>query len=188
MQAIVDACKRGELRARPAVVISNNSGSGALERARQEGIAALHLSGATHPGASALDGAIVNALQAHDVDVVILAGYMKKLGPQTLARFAGRILNIHPSLLPKFGGQGMYGRRVHEAVIAAGDSVTGVTVHLVDEEYDTGLILAQAQVPIEPDDSADTLAARVLRTEHRLFSATLQRVVEGKLALSRSER
>ena len=188
MQAIVDACKRGELRARPAVVISNNSGSGALERARQEGIAALHLSGATHPGASALDGAIVNALQAHDVDVVILAGYMKKLGPQTLARFAGRILNIHPSLLPKFGGQGMYGRRVHEAVIAAGDSVTGVTVHLVDEEYDTGLILAQAQVPIEPDDSADTLAARVLRTEPRLFSATLQRVVEGKLALSRSER
>lgn len=188
MQAVVDACNRGDLGARPAVVISNNSGSGALERARREGISAVHLSGTTHPGPGALDSAIVDALQAHEVDMVVLAGYMKKLGPRTLACFTGRILNIHPSLLPRFGGQGMYGRRVHEAVIEAGESVTGVTVHLVDEGYDTGRILAQAHVAVEADDNPDTLAARVLRIEHQLFASTLQRVVEGELELFGPER
>ena len=138
MQAIIDACKSGELRATPAVAISNNSDSGALARARREGIPHCHLSSKTHPDPGLLDQAILDAVAKHCVDVVILAGYMRKIGPKTRARFAGRILNIHPALLPKFGGKGMYGLRVHEAVLAAGETETGVSIHIVDEEYDTG--------------------------------------------------
>ena len=133
MQAIIDAWKEGRLHAEPAVVISNNSASGGMERARQEGIPAIHLSAATHPDPSDLDAAIARALEAHGVDLVILAGYMKLLGPRTLSRYRGRILNVHPALLPKYGGKGFYGKRVHEAVLAAGERVTGASIHLVDE-------------------------------------------------------
>ncbi len=183
MQAIVDACKEGRLHAEPVVVISNNSGSGAMDRARREDIPAVHLSGATHPDPSDLDAAITRALEEHGVNLVILAGYMKLLGPQTLARYRGRILNIHPALLPKYGGRGLYGRKVHEAVLAAGDRVTGATIHLVDDRYDAGPILGQSQVPVLEGDDADTLAARVLETEHRLYVGTLQRIVQGEIDL-----
>lgn len=184
MQAIIDACKTGALQASPAVVISNNSGSGALARAKQEGIPWYHFSGQTHPNSNELDRAILSALLRHEVDTVILAGYMKKLGPKALSRFAGRILNIHPALLPKFGGQGMYGLRVHEAVLAAGETETGVSIHLVDAEYDTGPIIAQARVSVEPKDTPETLAARVLQREHTFFAETLQKIVTGKITLS----
>jgi len=183
MQAIVEACKSGALQASPAVVVSNNGDSGALARAKHEGIPCYHLSGKTHPDPEQLDQAILGAMLKHAVDVIVLAGYMKKLGPGTLSRFAGRILNIHPALLPKFGGKGMYGTRVHEAVVAAGERESGVSIHVVDAEYDTGPIVAQARVPVEPTDSAETLAARVLECEHRFFSETLQRIVTGALAL-----
>ncbi|MCP4644230.1 MAG: phosphoribosylglycinamide formyltransferase, partial [bacterium] len=179
MQAIVDACTHGTLQAVPAVVISNNSRSGALERARREGIPWYHLSGKTHPDPCALDRAILVALAGHDVDLIVLAGYMKKLGPRTLARFDGRMLNIHPALLPKYGGKGMYGMHVHEAVIAAGETESGVSIHLVDAEYDTGPVIAQARVPVEPGDTPETLAARVLEREHTFFVETLQRIVVG---------
>jgi len=183
MQAIIDACKSGTLQAVPAVVISNNSGSGAMNRAEQEGIAHYHLSGKTHPDAGALDQAILDALLEQNVDTVVLAGYMKKLGPRTLSHFSGRILNIHPALLPKFGGKGMYGIHVHEAVIAAGETETGVSIHVVDADYDTGPVIAQTRVPVEPGDTPKTLAARVLKAEHRFFSQTLQRIATGELAL-----
>jgi phosphoribosylglycinamide formyltransferase-1 len=117
------------------------------------------------------------------VDTVILAGYMKKLGPATLGAYRGRILNIHPALLPKHGGQGMYGRRVHEAVLAAGETVTGVTVHVVDEQYDHGPILAQREVTVLPGDTVDSLAARVLAQEHRLYAETLQQISDGRIPL-----
>ncbi|NQT14327.1 MAG: phosphoribosylglycinamide formyltransferase [Planctomycetes bacterium] len=143
MQAIVDACKTGGLQASPAVVISNNGGSGALARARQEGIPWHHLSCKTHPDPEALDQAILEAMLKHVVDVVVLAGYMRKLGPRVLARFAGRILNVHPALLPRFGGKGMYGMHVHEAVVAAGETESGVSIHVVDAEYDTGPVIAR---------------------------------------------
>lgn len=182
MQAIIDACKAGRLDAVPRVVISNNSEAVALQRARAEGIPQYHISAASHPGA-AEDAAILQALRAHDVDTVVLAGYMKKLGPLALAAFRGRILNIHPALLPRHGGQGMYGKRVHEAVLHAGDRVTGVTVHLVDDQYDHGSILAQCEVPVMAGDTADSLAERVLRQEHRLYAETLQRISQGLIAL-----
>ncbi len=183
MQAIVDACRDGRLHAEPAVVISNNSESTSLERARQEGIPGYHLSSATHPDPADLDAAITRTLEEHGVDLVILAGYMKLLGPLTLARYRGRILNIHPALLPKFGGKGLFGKKVHEAVLAAGERVTGVTIHLVDERYDAGPIIAQRQVQVMPGDDADTLAARVLETEHVLYAETLERIVQGEINL-----
>jgi phosphoribosylglycinamide formyltransferase-1 len=165
LQAVIDACAQGRLACEVAVVISNNAGSGALARARSAGVPARHLSTATHPAPEALDGALCRALTEHGVDLVLLAGFMKKLGPQSLAAFRGRIINTHPALLPKFGGQGMHGLHVHEAVLAAGETITGVSVHLVDAGYDTGPIIAQAAVPVEPGDTVEALAARVRARE-----------------------
>jgi phosphoribosylglycinamide formyltransferase-1 len=182
MQAIIDACKAGRLRAEPCVVISNNSDSMALQRAKNEGIPGVHISSQTHPG-DLEDREILRVLRLHAVDTVILAGYMKRLGPVTLAAYRGRILNIHPALLPKFGGQGMYGRHVHEAVLEAGEQVTGVTVHVIDENYDSGPILNQCRIPVEAGDTVETLSARVLRQEHRLYVETLQKISEGKIVL-----
>jgi phosphoribosylglycinamide formyltransferase-1 len=182
MQAIIDACKAGRLDAKPCVVISNNSEAMALQRAKDEGIPHYHISGATHPGPLE-DEEILRALKRHGVDTVILAGYMKMLGPATLRAYRGRILNIHPALLPKFGGKGMYGKRVHEAVLAAGEKVSGVTIHIVDERYDAGPIIAQRQVPVLPGDTADSLAERVLKHEHILYAETLQKIADGRIAL-----
>ncbi len=186
VQAILDACREGRLDAEPRVVISNNSDAPALERARAAGVAACHLSSRIHGDSSdpeTLDRAILATLERHGVNLVVLAGYMKKLGPTTLARYRGRVLNIHPALLPKFGGHGMFGRRVHEAVLAAGEKITGVTVHLADDEYDRGPILAQETIAVLPDDTVDTLAERVLEVEHRLYTDTLRRIARGEIEL-----
>ncbi len=178
MQAVIDAYKSGDLLAIPCLVISNNSDSGAMARARQEAIPAVHLSAHTHPDPAALDLAMLQALTDHHADWIVLAGYMKKLGPRVLAAYRGRILNIHPALLPKYGGQGMYGHRVHEAVLNAGEKETGVTIHLVDEQYDHGKIIAQCRVPVEPGDTVETLAARVLEREHTFLVETLRRIAQ----------
>jgi len=183
MQAIIDACKDGRLNAIPRVVISNNPDSPALQRAEKEGIPRHHLSSITHPAPDELDGRIKGVLQEHAVDVVVLAGYMKKIGPKTLEAFRGRILNIHPALLPKYGGKGMYGRHVHEAVLAGGDTETGVTIHIIDAQYDTGPIIAQSKLPIVKGDTVDTLAERVLNREHEFFVETLGRIASGDLKL-----
>ena len=183
VQAILDAIRAGRLEAGAKVVISNNSEAMALERARQEGIPALHLSGRTHPEPDALDAAICAGLRDRGAELVVLAGYMKKVGPAVLAAFPRRIVNIHPALLPKFGGQGMYGMRVHEAVLAAGERESGATIHLVDGEYDRGPILAQDSVPVLEGDTADSLQARVIQVEHRLYAVTLQRIAVGEIGL-----
>ena len=183
LQAIIDACEQGRLNARCRVVISNNSRSMALQRARFHAIPALHLSGKTHPDPHALDSAIEKTLARHDVNLVVLAGYMKLLGPKTLARYRGRIVNTHPALLPGFGGQGMYGDNVHRAVLNAGHRTTGVTLHLVDEIYDHGDILAQTEVPVLDDDTVDTLRDRVQTIERRFYVKTLQRIATGQISL-----
>ena len=188
MQAIVDACRSGTLHAVPAVVISNNNSSGAISRAKQEGIPCYHLSAKTHTEPEELDQAILTALLQHKVDIVVLAGYMKKLGPKTLSRFPGRILNIHPALLPKYGGKGMYGMHVHEAVIAAAETESGVSIHIVDAEYDTGPVIAQACVTVEPTDTPETLAARILKREHTFFAETLQKITTGEIALPTEDK
>ena len=183
IQAIIDACKTDELQARSSVVVTNNSKSGALERARREGIPHYHLSGKTHPSPEELDDAILNALMLHDVHLVILAGYMKKLGTETLNCFRNKILNIHPALLPRFGGEGMYGSRVHKAVLAAGEKETGISIHVVDENYDSGPLIAQTRMPILKDDTVETLSKRVLAREHSFLVETLQNIVSGALTL-----
>ncbi len=183
MQAIIDRAESGELNAQVVVVISNNSDAGALDRARRHGIPALHLSSRTHPCERCLDNAICEALKRHAVEWVLLAGYMKHVGPHTLQSFRDRILNIHPALLPKHGGQGMYGMRVHEAVIAAGDSESGVTVHLVTGEYDAGPIVAQRRVPVYATDTPETLQRRVLAEEHRIYGDVLNAIVTGTLTV-----
>ena len=183
VQAIVDACRAGELHAEPRVAISNNSGSEVLRRAAREGVPGFHLSSKTHPRPGDLDEAIEGVLADHGVDLVVLAGYMRMLGPRVLGRYRGRVLNVHPALLPAYGGRGMYGERVHAAVLAAGERVTGVTVHLVDEEYDQGPIVAQAEVPVLEGDTVESLRLRVLRREHELYPETLQKIATGEIEL-----
>ena len=174
LQAVIDACQQGELEAAIVLVISNNSGAGALTRAAEHDIPTLHLSSTTHPDPAALDAAMVEALEVARADWVLLAGYMKKLGPTTLARFRNRIINTHPALLPKYGGKGFYGRRVHQAVIDAGDLESGATVHIVDAEYDSGPILAQVRVPVREDDTVEDLEERVKVAERKLIVETLR--------------
>jgi formyltetrahydrofolate-dependent phosphoribosylglycinamide formyltransferase len=148
-------------------VVSNNPNAGALERARKAGVAWSVLQ-------DPADGpAIVRLLQSHDVSLIVLAGYLKLVPPDVVAAFEGRMINIHPALLPSFGGKGMYGHHVHEAVLASGATISGPTVHLVSEEYDKGQIVAQWPVPVFPGDTADTLAARVLAVEHQLLPAVV---------------
>ena len=153
LQAVLDACDGTRMPARISLVISNNSDAGALRRAQQAGVPTLHLSSKTHPAPDELDLAIESALKEHGAEIVLLAGYMKKLGPRTREAFAGRVINTHPALLPKFGGQGMYGAHVHRAVLEAKETLTGVTVHLVDQEYDAGAVIAQARVPVEAGEN-----------------------------------
>ena len=182
-QALIEACRAGSLTAALAVVITNNSQSGAVQRAQRYEVPCHHLSGQTHSMPEALDRAICDALKQYKVTLVLLAGYMKKLGPYTLDCFRGRVLNTHPALLPKFGGQGMYGARVHEAVLAAGEAVTGVSVHVVDAEYDKGPVIAQCEVPVLAGDTVDTLASRVQERERKFIVEVLQAIVEGRLHL-----
>ena len=183
MQAIIDACDEGRFHAEVRVVISNNSRSGALERASSHGIPAYHLSGATHPDPCDLDAAVLERLTGQDVDIVALAGYMKRLGPLVLSRYRGRLVNTHPALLPKFGGQGMYGDRVHEAVLAAGDKVSGATVHLVEGDYDAGLALSRVEVPVLEEDTLETLRDRVQAAEREHYVEVLERISRGEIGL-----
>jgi len=160
LQALLDALRESPL-ARVARVISNRPDAGALARARQAGVPATVL---RDPGDAA---ELLAALG--DAHLVVLAGYLKLVPAAVISRFRGRMINIHPALLPDFGGPGMYGRRVHAAVLASGAKESGATVHFADEEFDRGAIIAQEKVHVEPGDTPDTLAARVLEAEHRLL-------------------
>ena len=183
LQSIIDSCFDGRLSGEVCLVISNNSTAGALDRARRANIPALHLSGKTHPNPDELDDAIAEAFTDAGVEYVVLAGYMKKLAAGTLKAYRNRVFNIHPALLPRFGGQKMYGMAVHRAVIASGAAVSGPTVHLVTAEYDEGPILAQEEVGVMEGDDADALQKRVLEAEHRLYPATLEAFSNGTIAI-----
>ncbi len=169
-QAILRRIRSGDLtNACVVLVVSNNSRCGALELARQNSIAAVHLSSQTHPDHVAFENTLLDLLCTHQVEIILLAGYMKLLPKVVIRRFPKRILNIHPALLPQYGGQGMYGIKVHEAVVRSGDRESGATVHWVNENYDDGPIAAQSRVPVLAGDTAGTLAARVLQAEHDLY-------------------
>jgi phosphoribosylglycinamide formyltransferase-1 len=183
MQAVIEACEAGSLRASPAVLISNNRAAEAIERAKRHGVPTYVLNSVTHPAAEDLDRAMLDALLAHGVDIVLLAGFMKKVGPKVLVAYAGRVLNIHPGLLPMYGGQGMFGAHVHSAVLAAGEKVSGVSIHLTDGEYDHGQVIAQTEVPVLEGDTVESLAARVLEKEHEFLVETLRLICSGILTL-----
>jgi phosphoribosylglycinamide formyltransferase-1 len=168
LQALIDACGAPGAPASIALVISNRADAGALERAAAAGVPTATIA------ADGQDAESLLALLAkHAAELVVLAGYLKRVPEAAVAAFRGRMLNVHPALLPAFGGPGMYGRRVHEAVLASRVRISGVTVHLVDEQYDHGAIVAQWPVPVHPRDTAASLAARVLAAEHRLLPAVV---------------
>jgi phosphoribosylglycinamide formyltransferase-1 len=167
--AILDAVAAGRIAADPALVVSNNSGAGVLEIAARHGVPTAHLSGATHPSPDDLDAAFLAVLDEAGTDLVVLAGYMKLLGPRVLAAYAGRVVNVHPALLPAYGGRGMYGDRVHAAVLADGASVSGASVHVVTAEYDEGPVLARVEVPVLPGDDVESLRTRVQVAEKALL-------------------
>ncbi len=173
-RALVQACRAGELGAEALALASNNSRSPALAWAREAGLQTAHLSSAKYPDPDDLDAAIRDFLLASGADTLILSGYMKALGPRTLGAFAGRVLNIHPSLLPRHGGRGLYGDRVHESVLASGDPESGATVHLVTAGIDEGPVLEQVRVPVLPGDTLDTLKARVQAEEAALMLRAVQ--------------
>lgn len=183
LQAIIDGCKSNKIDARVAAVISNNGDSIALERAKREGIPAYHLSAKKFGSEEALSSKILEVLTMHKTDMIFLAGYMRMLHPDILEKYKNRVFNIHPALLPKFGGRGMYGINVHRAVIEARETETGVTIHRVSPEYDSGEIVAQTKVAVLGDNTAETLATRVLEREHEFLVEVISDIANGKIAI-----
>ncbi len=170
LQALIDKVESGELAGAEIVqVISSREGVFALERAAKAGIKGKVIKDTE---------GLLKALAEEDTDLVVLAGYMKVLEPPVIDAYRGRIINIHPSLIPKYCGKGFYGKRVHQAVLDGGETVSGATVHFVDEGVDTGEIILQREVPVEPGDTAETLAARVLKTEHVILAEGIKKVME----------
>lgn len=177
-EALALACRDGRIpESTMRLLVVNKAGVGALERAARLGIEAMVLNPKDFPTREAAFERIAREMEARDVRLVCLAGFLLKVEPLFIRRFPGRILNVHPSLLPKYGGQGMFGHHVHEAVLASGDAESGCTVHGVDEEFDHGPILAQARVPVLSGDTAEALAARVLKEEHRIYPEAVRDVV-----------
>ena len=182
MRAIVNAIAAGMLEARACIVISNNAESPALAFARERNIPARHISTKALGNGADVDAAIAQALIEAGAEQLVLSGYMRKLGPKVLAQFKGRILNIHPGLLPRYGGPGMYGMNVHKAVVAASERISGISIHLVDEEYDHGAVIASRKVLLLPGDTAESLAARVQAEEPEFFVEILRKLASGALA------
>ncbi|MEX2584440.1 MAG: phosphoribosylglycinamide formyltransferase [Gemmatimonadota bacterium] len=186
LQALLDHFNAHESGvARVELVVASRQGIGAIGRAERLRVPAVVVDPASTEGGDS-SGAILRELERHRIDLIALAGYLKLIPERVVEEFRGRILNIHPALLPSFGGPGMYGMRVHRAVLASGAMVTGPTVHLVDERYDEGSVLVQWPVPVLPGDTPEQLAARVLTIEHILYPLAVERVVRGDPAGSLS--
>lgn len=183
LQAIINGCKSNRIDANVSVVISNNEDSMALQRANNEHISAYHLSLKKLGSEELLAKEILNVLEKHDIDMIFLAGYMRMLHISVIKKYRNRIFNIHPALLPKFGGKGMYGIHVHSAVIQAKEKETGVTIHRVNEEYDSGEIVAQTTVPVMENDTPEILAARVLEKEHAFLVEVISDIANGNIVL-----
>ncbi|MDF2440603.1 MAG: phosphoribosylglycinamide formyltransferase 1 [Abditibacteriota bacterium] len=182
--AIVDAIANGQLHTEVGLLIATKDAHGALQRAHDANIATLVLSPDKFSSSEEWDTCACDALRSAGVSAVCLAGYMRRISRIMLDAFPMRILNIHPSLLPAFGGQGMFGVRVHQAVIDHGCRVSGCTVHLLDDRYDGGPIVGQKCVPVEYDDTPESLAARVREAEHELYPQCIEWLVQDQLRLN----
>lgn len=179
LQALLDHFEPGAApAARVELVVASREGIGALARAEAAGVEAAVVDERAI-GAEAAADALLELLDRHGIDIIALAGYLRLVPTAVVERFRGRILNIHPALLPAFGGAGMYGMRVHEAAIASGATVTGATVHIVDKHYDEGRIVIQWPVPVVPGDTPEQLAARVLRVEHIIYPLAVEALIRG---------
>jgi len=178
LQSIIDSCVSGAIPGEVALVLSSKDGAYGLVRAQQAGIDTVVYRRKDFPDGKAADEHLLNLLAQHQVDLIALAGYLKMVAPVIIQRYRRRVVNIHPALLPKYGGKGMYGEHVHRAVIEAGEKESGVTIHVVDEIYDHGDILAQEKVPVFPEDTPEELAARVLKVEHSLYPRVLKELCE----------
>lgn len=175
-KAITLACQGGKINAEPALMISNNAGSHALIWAKEMGLETLTINHKTHDD---VDAAIAGALKTHQINWAACSGYMKLIGPQTIKAVGGNILNVHPALLPTYGGQGMYGSHVHRAVFTNKETQTGITIHKVNEHYDEGDIIAQRIVPLTDEDTAETIEEKVKAAEPEFYVETLSSLLGG---------
>jgi len=180
-QALLDRKSAGDLHVDFALVVGNNSSAKAFDRARANGIKILHIAPSHFADDDIYSKQLSAALREAETELIILAGYMKKLPSSIVREYRNKIINIHPALLPAFGGKGMYGMNVHRAVLEYGAKVTGVTVHFVDEEYDHGPVIMQETVPVMDDDDENTLAARVLKAEHETYWRAVESVAQEKI-------
>jgi len=183
-ESILQAIQGNRLDADVRLLLSNKADAGALYIAHEHGIPTAVVSKASFETRDLFIDGMLSILRQHEVELIVLAGYMRKVPPEVISAFKNRVINIHPALLPSFGGKGMYGHHVHEAVLEYGCKVTGVTVHIVDEVYDHGPVVAQRCVPVEEGDTAEQLAARVLKVEHRLYPESLQFFAEGRVEVA----
>lgn len=181
LQNFIDRIADGRLRARIAVVIGSRSDAHGLERARRAGLTARAVVRREFADVAAFNDALHAELDRHAFDLILLAGFLSPF--ELRGRYSGRVMNIHPSLLPAFGGKGFYGERVHRAVLDAGVKLSGCTVHFADDEYDRGPIILQGAVPVEDDDSVETLAARVHALENELYPEAVRLWAEGRLRI-----
>jgi phosphoribosylglycinamide formyltransferase-1 len=182
-KAITEACFNGDLVASPVLLITNNASAGALEWAENFGLKTAILNNVKYPDPSELDQKIADKLKENKINLVICSGYMKLIGNNTIDAVDGKILNIHPALLPKHGGKGMYGIHVHTAVKEAGDKETGATIHLVNDEYDKGRIIAQKSVPVLETHKVEDIENKVRALEPELYVETIQKITKGNIEL-----
>ena len=180
-QALIDKKNEGKLNVTFAVLIGNNSKAKAIERAQKQHIPTLHIAPSHFRDEIEYTEKLLAKLEAFSVDLIVLAGYMKMIPRAAIKKFQNRIMNIHPALLPSFGGHGMYGKAVHQAVLDYGAKVTGITVHFVDEEYDRGPIILQETAPVLDNDTADTLAERVLKVEHANYWRAVEAFAQNRI-------
>ncbi|MCX6827388.1 MAG: phosphoribosylglycinamide formyltransferase [candidate division Zixibacteria bacterium] len=181
LQALIDAVKAGKLSARITLVVSSRDDAFGLERAKKEKIDTFVFRVKDFPTPDKAENHLTTILDKYQIDYIALAGYMKMVPARVIEKYRSRVTNIHPALLPNYGGKGMYGHFVHEAVLAAGDRESGATVHLVDEIYDHGNILLQGKVPVYANDTPDTLAERVLQVEHQIYPEALEKLIRGNI-------
>lgn len=174
-QAIIDGIENGEINAQISGLISDRIASGASIRAKNHQIPFLEV---TKKNPDQFLNIVSEQLAQWEPDLIVLAGFLRKVPDEIVNRYSGKIINIHPSLLPKYGGKGFYGLRVHEAVLESGDLITGCTVHFVNEEYDRGDIIMQQRVDVLENDTPEELAARVLKAEHQLLPAVINKLLK----------
>ena len=182
-QSLIDRFESDDAAARIVGLVASRQGAGALERAARHGIEACVLPEEARADRETEAAFVIQQLRTWNADLIVLAGYLRLVPPRVVRAFWGGIINIHPALLPAFGGEGMYGSHVHRAVVESGVRVTGATVHFVDEAYDRGPIIAQWPVPVLSDDTPATVAARVLEVEHRLLPAVVSALARGHVSL-----